>query len=183
MSAVAVAARPYITPQTGTQAAPPAQPPVQPPADTSTAAPVMAPATLGVQPDSTSAQGAASMADSAQPSMTQMDAPQPSVAAYPVDAQGRTLINGIPVVGRVFVMQKVDGLRKYEGVARHYVNEPLPPEAPRIGTGYVQAPPQAARRHRGSMVQATLWGIETKPSAIETHHYRPTTTTGALQGR
>ncbi len=178
-SAVVVAARP----QAGTSTA---QPPAQAPRDTTTAAPVTVPSSIGVQPDSTSAQGAPTMADSAQPSMTQTEVPQPapaSAATWPVDEYGRTLINGIPVVGRVFVMQKTDGLRKYEGVARHYVGEPLPPEAPIIGTGYVQAMPQAVRRHRGSMVQSNLWAIDSSLQAIEKHHYRPTTTTGAIQPR
>ncbi|HYW32073.1 MAG TPA: hypothetical protein VE869_11245 [Gemmatimonas sp.] len=184
-SAVVVAARPQVpagttgAPSTGQ---PQLQPPVQAPRDTTTAAPVGVPSSIGVQPDSTSAQGAPTMADSAQPSMTQTEVPQLAASApatWPVDEQGRTLINGEPVVGRVFVMQKTDGLRKYEGVGRHYVGEPLPPEAPTIGTGYVQPMPEAARRHRGSMVQATLWEIDSSPSAIEKHHYRPTTTTGA----
>ncbi len=165
-------------PQAGTAAITPSQPPaVQPPAmqppvatqDSTMQAPVQTPAPQ----DSVSAQGVPTLADSAQPSVTQREAPAPA-GAWPVDpVTGYTLVNGEPVVGRVFVMTKTDGLRKYEGVSRHYVGEPLPPEAPAVGVSYQQPDLSTVRRHRGMMVQSNLWSIETKRSAIETHHYRP----------
>lgn len=148
----------------------------QPAAAAPVAAPLSAPqdsATQAAIPkDTVSAQGAPTLADSAQPSVTQKEAPA-EAGTWPVDPNtGMTLVNGEPVVGRVFVMQKVDGLRKYEGVSRHYVGEPLPPEPAVVGTSYRQPDLSATRRHRGMMVQSNLWSIERKRSAMETHHYR-----------
>ena len=170
-SAVAIAARP----QGGAPGAPGTQPPaVQTPAaatrqDSVVQIPVDSQA--GVR-DTVSAQGAPTLADSAQPSLTQVEAPAPE-GTWPVDpATGLTLVNGEPVVGRVFVLQNTDGLRAYEGVSRHYVGEPLPPEPPVVGASYQQPDLNAVRRHRGMMVQSNLWSIETKRSAMETHHYR-----------
>ncbi len=157
-----MAARPQ---QGGATAASPAKPAAAPVGQDSASRQV-APA------DSISAQGAPTLADSAQPSVTQREAPAPA-GTWPVDpATGLTLVNGEPVVGRVFVMEKTDGLRKYEGVSRHYVGEPLPPEPPAVAVSYQQPDISAVRRHRGMMVQSNLWSIESKPSAIETHHYR-----------
>ncbi len=171
----ALAARP--------QAAATTQATTQPP--TTTAAPIVAPLTApptapqdtmmrtAAPQDSVSAQGVPTLADSAQPSVTQKEEPA-ATGMWPVDPNtGMTLVNGEPVVGRVFVMQKVDGLRKYEGVSRHYVGEPLPPEPAVVGTSYRQPDLSSTRRHRGAMVQSNLWSIERKRSAMETHHYRP----------
>lgn len=172
-AATAIAARP----QGGSIPAPAPQAPVAPMVPAQTPAAIRqdsaAPSTAQPQPgDTVSAQGAPTLADSAQPSVTQREVPEP-MGAWPVDpATGLTLVNGEPVVGRVFVMQKTDGLRAYEGVSRHYVGEPLPPEAPAIGTSYQQPDLSAVRRHRGMMVQSNLWSIETKRSAMETQHYR-----------
>lgn len=177
-SAAAVAARPHVasqtTPPTTAQTAPPQTPAPQPTA----ASPLVSPAdSIARTPqDSMSAQGVPTLADSAQPSVTEKE-PVAAAAAWPVDpATGLTLVNGLPVVGRVFVMQKVDGLRKYEGVKGHYVGEPLPPQAAVVGTSY-RAPDLAlTRRHRGMMVQSNLWSIEKQRSAMENHHYRPMVT-------
>lgn len=94
--------------------------------------------------------------------------------AWPIDpVTGYTLVNGIPVVGRAFVMRKIDGLVKVETVAQDRINEALPPEAPVVATGYTPAPVTATRRFRGVMVQATLWSIDGKRSSIERRHFRP----------
>lgn len=175
----ALAARPQAT---ATSQASTPQPAMTQPATTPAqgTAPATVPQDSATQaataPDSVSAQGVPTLADSAQPSVTQKEAPAAS-GMWPVDPNtGLTLVNGEPVVGRVFVMGKVDGLRKYEGVSRHYVGEPLPPEPAVVGTSYRQPDLSATRRHRGMMVQSNLWSIERKRSAMETHHYRPMVT-------
>jgi hypothetical protein len=165
----------------------------QPPRDSQPSRPAVAPTTAPMAPrgvqqpqtvptpaagvdltDSLSAQGVPTTADSAQPSVTQQEPPM-AAEAWPVDpVSGLTLVNGEPVVGRVFIQRKVDGLRKYEGVSRHYVGEPLPPKGPQVAEGYLPPDPRVVRRHRGSMVQATLWGLDRKRSAMESHHYRAT---------
>lgn len=114
------------------------------------------------------------MADSALAASPTVEAAPASPAAWPVDSvTGYTLVNGIPVVGRAFVMKKTDGLVKVETVAEDRVNEALPPEAPIVGSSYTAAPATATRRFRGIMVQATLWSIDGKRSSIERRHYRP----------
>lgn len=100
--------------------------------------------------------------------------PAPAPTTWPVDpVTGQTLINGIPVVGRVFVMKKTDGLVKVETVDEDRKNEALAPEAPIVATTYTPLPLPNTRRIRTIMVQATLWGMDTKRSAVERRFYRP----------
>jgi hypothetical protein len=101
--------------------------------------------------------------------------------AWPVDpATGLTLVNGEPVVGRVFIQQKVDGLTKYESVASHMAAEAMPPAPATVGSSYTVPTLETTRRFRGIMVQSTLWSIDKKPSAVERRHFRPNTTGEAL---
>jgi hypothetical protein len=103
-------------------------------------------------------------------------------AAWPVDpVTGQTLINGIPVVGKVFIMQKTDGVVKVETVAQELQNEALPPAAAIVGssaTGYTGP----VRRQRTVMTQATLWGNDNKAKAVS-HRYIAPTTSGASLGQ
>lgn len=105
-------------------------------------------------------------------------------AAWPVDpATGQTLINGVPVVGRVFVQQKVDGLVKIKDVATALAPEALPPEAPIVKSARTAVAPTAVRRQRNPMVQATLWDLDAKRSAVANRHFRPVTTGASLGQR
>jgi hypothetical protein len=104
-------------------------------------------------------------------------APSAAPAAWPVDpVTGQTLINGTPVVGRVFIMQKTDGTVKYPNVADVIAHEARAPLPPVVGASYTPAPLTNTRRMRGMMVQATLWDLDAKRSATERRYYRGTTT-------
>jgi hypothetical protein len=104
-----------------------------------------------------------------------------SPATWPVDpATGQTLINGRPVVGRVFIMQKVDGLVKYTNPEGVLVNEPRRSLPPIVGASYTPAPIEAQRRHRGIMVQSTLWELDDKRSATRLRYYAPSTPANQL---
>ena len=95
-----------------------------------------------------------------------------TASGWPVDPQtGRTLVNGQPVIGRVFVMHKVDGIEAYQ-FTRVYANEPGHPQRPIVGTSYTKPSLAASRRVRGIMVQSTLWSMDSKRSARINHHYR-----------
>ncbi len=177
--AVAVAARS----QGGQQATPPATPPAAVPAQPATQPP--APATAAgdstIQADSAALAAAIGMPDS----VVVMEAPSaptpPLPAAWPVDpVTGQTIINGEPVVGRVFIMQKTDGTVKLGKWQAQYVGEPAAPEAANVGTSYAVPAPEHTRRMRGIMIQATLWAMDGKRSARERHYYRPQTTGAAL---
>jgi len=114
-------------------------------------------------------------------------APTPAPVAaqrggWPVDAAGRTLINGKPVIGRVFVQTKMDGLEAYE-FANVYKGEAAQPDKPVIATTYSVPPVGNSRRARGIMVQATLWEIDHKRSATELRHHRPVTPASSLPAR
>lgn len=120
--------------------------------------------------------------DSIQPdkyvAATPVQAPAP---AWPVDpVTGQTLINGKPVVGRVFIMRKTDGLTKFETVADVQQGEPVYADAPIVGTSYKAPALEHTRRHRGIMVQATLWDLDTKQSAVERRYYRDATPANQL---
>lgn len=157
----------------------------QPPTATPPAAPAATPAVAGTDSQATAAAPADSMAaadttvaDSAAAMAVTMaapaPAPTPTPATWPVDpVTGQTLINGIPVVGRAFVMRKTDGLVKVETVDEDRKNEALAPEAPIVATTYTPLPLPNTRRIRTIMVQATLWGMDTKRSAVERRFYRP----------
>ncbi len=164
--AVAMAARS----QGGEQATPPAQPPAVTPAIADSMA-------LPAAADSMA------MADSAmlmQAAMASAPAPQPA-GTWPVDpVTGQTIINGEPVVGRVFIMQKPDGLVKLGTWQAQYVGEPAAPEPANVGSSYTVPAPEHTRRMRGIMIQATLWGMDGKRSARERHYYRAQTTGEAL---
>ena len=179
--AVAMAARS----QSGPQSTPPAQVPA--------AAPTVAPAAMAkadsTMQDTTLADTVAmpdsmAMSDSAMMMMHAAEAvapaPQPS-GTWPVDpVTGQTIINGEPVVGRVFVMQKTDGTVKLGTWQNQYVGEPMAPEAANVGSAYAVPAPEHTRRMRGIMVQSTLWEIDGKRSARERRHYRPQTAGTAL---
>lgn len=107
-------------------------------------------------------------------------APTPAAAAapaaWPVDpVTGQTLVNGIPVVGRAFVMHKTDHLRKMGTVADVLAREAETPVAPHADATYTPVAPEHARRFRGVMVQSTLWDMDHKRSAVERRYYRPST--------
>ncbi len=105
-------------------------------------------------------------------------------ASWPVDpVTGQTLINGIPVVGRVFIQQKVDGLVKIKDVATYQADEALPPEAAVVSPNRAPLPPTAVRRQRNPMVQSTLWSLDDKPSLATRRHYYPTTSGASLGQR
>ena len=169
--AVALAART----QGGPQATVPATTPATVPA-------AVAPADSMV-PDSTTLTDTTAVADSmAMPDSTM---PTPAAAAptaqaagtWPVDpVTGQTIINGEPVVGRVFIMQKPDGLVKLGTWQAQYAGEPAVAEPARVGTSYTVPAPEQTRRMRGIMIQATLWGMDGKRSASEHRYYRAQTT-------
>ena len=173
--AVALAART----QGGPQATVPATTPATVPA-------AVAP-TDSMVPDSTTRTDTTAVADSmAMPDSTM---PTPAAAAptaqaagtWPVDpVTGQTIINGEPVVGRVFIMQKPDGLVKLGTWQAQYAGEPAAPEPARVGTSYTVPAPEQTRRMRGIMIQATLWGMDGKRSASERRFYRAQTTGEAL---
>ena len=155
--AVALAARTQGGPQATAQATAPATVPA-----------AIAPADSMV-PDSTMPTPAAA-------------APTPQAAGtWPVDpVTGQTIINGEPVVGRVFIMQKPDGLVKLGTWQAQYAGEPAVAEPARVGTSYTVPAPEQTRRMRGIMIQATLWGMDGKRSASEHRYYRAQTTGEAL---
>lgn len=138
-------------------------------------------------PDSTTRTDTTAVADSmAMPDSTM---PTPAAAAptaqaagtWPVDpVTGQTIINGEPVVGRVFIMQKPDGLVKLGTWQAQYAGEPAAPEPARVGTSNTVPAPEQTRRMRGIMIQATLWGMDGKRSASERRFYRAQTTGEAL---
>lgn len=172
------------------QATPPA-PSKQPaaPAAPATAATGAADTTTNAAQDSTVADSLAvqdSLApmqtDSIQPDKFVAATPAPSApATWPVDpVTGQTLINGRPVVGRVFIMQKVDGLVKYETVADVRNPDALAPLPPVVGQSYTPAPLTQQRRHRGIMAQATLWDIDNKRSAVRLRYYPASTPANQL---
>ncbi len=170
MAVVAIAARMPASQQ-------PAQPPAMPPMPPATVTPgdSMAP-----KPDSMI------MIDTATVTMA---APAPVEApaaptAWPVDpVTGQTLINGVPVVGRVFIMRKPDGLVKIKDVATVLAPEAMPPMAPVVAPNRAPLAPTAVRRQRNAMVQATLWGSDDKPSVVRNRHYRQTTSGASLGQR
>jgi len=166
------------------QPAPAAQPPVAP------AQPVTADST---KPDSTMADSAAVAADSLTDSLAMStdamavtapasiaEAPA-APATWPVDpVTGQTLINGIPVVGRVFIMQKTDGTVKYPNVADVVAHEAKAPLPAVVGQSYTPAPLTSQRRHRGIMVQSTLWSLDGKRSSVRNRYYSASTPANLL---
>ncbi len=145
----------------------------QPPADS--AAATAAPA------DSAPADSATATPLGADAPMVTADvAPAPAAptphGAWPVDpATGMTLVNGTPVVGRVFIQHKTDHLQKMGTVAQVLARETQPADAPVADASYTPAPREHARRFRGIMVQATLWDMDHKRTAAERRYYRPVT--------
>jgi hypothetical protein len=184
VAVVAMAARSQTTPQ----------PPAKPAAAATTPAPMPAmPMPAASAPRDSQTSSAAVPADSLAAKMSMpMSAPVAPIAAaapkptgpakWPVDAAGRTLVNGTPVVGRVFTQQKVDGLVKY-AYSKVYVGEPPHPAAPIINARHNTPPITHARRFRGMMVEATLWSIDNKRSARELRYYRPSTEASRLRQR
>ncbi|MCA0376936.1 MAG: hypothetical protein LCH84_14900 [Gemmatimonadetes bacterium] len=172
LCAVGVAARYQAVPP-----AAPAQPPVT--------APMVAPdSTAKAMPDSAMPMDSAAVDSlAAAPMATVTMAPEMTSAAptsWPVDpATGQTLINGEPVVGRVFIMQKTDGTVKIADVAAALRGEPPAPAAAVVG-GTGPAPLTATRRMRGVMIQATLWDADHKRSAVRHRMYAPSVTGAEL---
>lgn len=165
VAAVSIAARTQ-QPQPAT---PPAPQTAAPAADSTPATPAVADSMA--QPDSAAAESAAAPAVTA---AAPAPAPEPTPTAWPVDpVTGQTLVNGIPVVGRVFIMRKTDGLVKVETVAEDRKNEALAPEPPIVATSYTPLPLPNTRRIRTIMVQATLWSMDGKRSAVERRFHRP----------
>jgi hypothetical protein len=134
------------------------------------------------------AMAADSLADSTAMMTDSMAAPAPvavaepaAPATWPVDpVTGQTLINGRPVVGRVFIMQKTDGTVKYPNVADVVSHEALAPLPAVVGQSYAQAPLTSQRRHRGIMIQATLWNLDGKRSAVRQRYYPASTPANQL---
>ncbi|WP_434480066.1 hypothetical protein [Gemmatimonas sp.] len=180
LAAAVVCGRAAVSQQT-----PPAAPPTAPtqakPVGDSAAAPdstamaVQVADSLAV-PDSL----APTTADSIQSTPLVAAAPA-APATWPVDpATGQTVINGRPVVGRVFIMQKTDGTVKYPNVADVVSHEALAPLPAVVGTSYIPAPLALQRRHRGIMVQATLWSMDSKRSATRLRNYPVSTPANEL---
>ncbi len=174
--AVAMAARSQGAQQSTAAAQPPA------------AAPAAMPIADSTMPDTTRADSAAMANSMAVPDSTMMmqsaaaaaPAPQPS-GTWPVDpVTGQTLVNGVPVVGRVFIMQRPDGLVKLGTWQHQYVGEAMMPEPAHVGSSHVVPAMEHTRRIRTVMVQATLWAMDGKRSARERHYYRAQTTGAAL---
>jgi hypothetical protein len=109
-------------------------------------------------------------------------APAPATpSAWPVDpVTGQTLINGSPVVGRVFIMRKTDGTVKYPNVADVVAHEALAPLPAVVGSSYTPAPITNQRRMRGVMVQSTLWAMDQKRSATRLRFYPASTPANQL---
>lgn len=151
------------------------QAPSQPAADS--AMPTPAPDSTGADTLAMQDSLAPMMADSAQPVAVVAPAPAPAApTTWPVDpVTGQTLINGKPVVGRVFIMQKTDGTVKYPNVADVIAHEAKAPLPAVVGQSYTPAPLTNTRRMRGIMIQATLWDADTKRSAVR-HRYYPVST-------
>jgi hypothetical protein len=175
---VAMAARTQSTSQTVPPPVPPA-PTAMPSADSTGV--VLNQDTLPV--DSSILADSVAMSDSAALASAPAviaPAPQPS-GEWPVDpVTGQTLINGEPVVGRVFIMQKPDGLVKLGTWQAQYNGEPKTPAPANVASSYTIPAPEQTRRIRGIMVQSTLWSMDGKRSARERRYYRPQTTGAAL---
>ena len=131
-------------------------------------------------------------ADTAMVMNMPMNMPMPAAApvkrtgpgGYPIDEQtGQTLINGVPVVGRVFIMQKTDGTVKIASVKSSFAGEPPHPLPPVVKASYTPASGTATRRMRGIMIQATLWSIDAKRKATRERTYGPSTPASTLMPR
>ncbi len=162
------------------QAAPPAAPAA--PAAAPAAAPMTADSAApqdSTVPDSLVAQDSLALmaTDSMQVATVEAAPAAPAApATWPVDpVTGQTLINGRPVVGRVFIMQKTDGTVKYPNVADVISHEALAPLPAVVGASHTPAPLTNTRRMRGIMIQSTLWDLDTKRSAVERRYYRVST--------
>lgn len=170
MAVVAIAARMPASQQ-------PVQPPAMPPMPPATVTPAdsMAP-----KPDSMIMIDTATITMSAPAPVEAPAAP----ATWPVDpVTGQTLINGVPVVGRVFIMQRPDGLVKIKDVATALAPEALAPMPAVVAGNRAPLAPTAVRRQRNAMVQATLWGSDNKRSAVRNRHFHPTTSGASLGQR
>ncbi|MFN5599899.1 MAG: hypothetical protein ACK5AK_11045 [Gemmatimonas sp.] len=175
LAAVGLAARSADQPA---QAAPPQPPVAVPMAPAPVAADSAAPKDSAVADSLAAPDSLALMAtDSTQAdSAAAVEATPATPAAWPVDpVTGQTLINGRPVVGRVFIMQKTDGTVKYPNVADVIAHEALEPLPAVVGTSHTPAPLTHSRRMRGIMIQSTLWDLDTKRSAVERRYYRVST--------
>ena len=175
LAAVGLAARSADQPA---QAAPPQPPVAVPMAPAPVTADSAAPKDSAVADSLAAPDSLALMAtDSTQAdSAAAVEAAPATPAAWPVDpVTGQTLINGRPVVGRVFIMQKTDGTVKYPNVADVIAHEALEPLPAVVGTSHPPAPLTHSRRMRGIMIQSTLWDLDTKRSAVERRYYRVST--------
>lgn len=159
----------------------------QPPAVTPAMAPAAADTTKQDRTqvtDTTAMSDSMAMSDSAMMMHTATAAPVAEATVWPVDpVTGQTIINGEPVVGRVFIMQKTDGTVKLGKWPDQYIGEPMSPETANAGTSHAVPAPEQTRRMRGIMIQSTLWELDDKRSATERRHYRSQTTGAALGQR
>lgn len=166
--AVTLAARAPQGPAPAAQGTAPAAPAAaqdsaKPAADSAPAADSLAPADSTAPADSAAA-----------PAPVVAAPPAPAPGTWPVDpVTGQTLINGIPVVGRVFIMHKTDHLQKMGTVDQVLAQETGAPEPPATDDSYTPAPRAFTRQFRGIMVQATLWDMDHKRTATERRYYRP----------
>ncbi len=168
LAVIAMAARSQSTQE------PPAAPPAATTAQTDTLPTIV---------DAIDSMAAASPAVPAAAVMAPAPAPVPVADAWPVDpATGQTLINGQPVVGRVFIMKKVDGIEKYE-YSQVYAKEAAHPEPAIVSARQNPLPARNVRRIRNAMIQATLWSMDKKPYATELRTFRPSTSGESLGQR
>jgi hypothetical protein len=104
-----------------------------------------------------------------------------SASGWPIDpVTGQTLVNGTPVVGRVFIQQHTDGTVKIANVAAGLKGESAVPLPAVVKQSYTPAPGQYTRRQRTPMVQATEWAIDNKPRARRDRFFKATTTGASL---
>ena len=102
----------------------------------------------------------------------------------PMDEQtGQTLLNSVPVVGRVFIMQRTDGTVKIASVKANFAGEPAHPLPPVVKSTFMPAEGPATRRMRGIMIQSTLWNLDHKRNTTRERMYGPSTPASTLMPR
>ena len=102
----------------------------------------------------------------------------------PMDEQtGQTLLNSVPVVGRVFIMRRTDGTVKIASVKANFAGEPAHPLPPVVKLAYMPTKGPATRRLRGIMIQSTLWKLDRKRKATRERMYGPSTRASTLMPR
>jgi hypothetical protein len=182
LAVVAMAARMPAAQQPAKAAAPAMAMPA--PADTQKAKTDSAAATDTTKKADSTMAGMAGMSGMTMAMPMPAPAKKTGPGGWPVDpVTGQTLVNGTPVVGRVFVQQHTDGTVKIASVASALAVEPPHPMAPIVKQAYKPAPAQYTRRMRGIMIQATLWDMDHKKSARRDRWYKATTSGASLGQR